>query len=325
MENNLSINKNEQKAELKIKTDDKKVGKEGQELIGRDLWKQLRRVSIPVFDGNKATYESWKAAFTACIDKAPATPEYKLLQLRQHLTGEALKCIENLGHSAGVYEAPKNRLERKFGGSRRRLALFIEQLESFRPIQHGNAKDVEEFSDLLDVAIINLRESRQYHELGTGSLYIKLQRKLPEIMLTNYHRWIFENHYLESVEVLRDFIVQEAEFQIIAAETLKGIATSTKKKRQNMEHSFQVNTRLPIIDNAKYVMENMVYGHVKYFKGWMKVVDGMLLKRINYVFVVWVMTTFLKIAREKGNVEFSIVIGSITSYYTFKRKMIQKK
>ena len=51
----------------------------------------MKRVSIPIFDGNKPTYEGWKAAFTACIDQAPATPEYKLLQLRQHLTGEALK------------------------------------------------------------------------------------------------------------------------------------------------------------------------------------------------------------------------------------------
>ena len=79
---------------------------------------------------------------------------------------------------------------------------------------------MEQFIDLLDVAIINLRESRQYHELGTGSLYVKLQRKLPEMMLANYHRWIFENNHLESVETLRDWLVQEAEFQTIAAETI---------------------------------------------------------------------------------------------------------
>ena len=78
------------------------------------------------------------------------------------LTGEALKCIENLGHSAGAYEASKNRLERKSGGLRRRLALYIEQLEGFRSIHYGNAKDLEQFADLLDAAIINLRESRQY-------------------------------------------------------------------------------------------------------------------------------------------------------------------
>ena len=48
-----------------------------------------------------------------------ATAEYKLLQLRQCLAGEALKTIvENLGHSATAYTTAKERLERKFGGHR---------------------------------------------------------------------------------------------------------------------------------------------------------------------------------------------------------------
>jgi hypothetical protein len=63
--------------------------------IGTDLWKQLKRVSIPIFSGNKGNYQSWKAAFIACIDKAPATKEYKLLQLRQYLEG-GVQVIENL-------------------------------------------------------------------------------------------------------------------------------------------------------------------------------------------------------------------------------------
>ena len=50
-------------------------------LIGQDLWKQLKRVTIPVFSGDKRTYQNWKATFITCVDQAPATPEYKLLQL----------------------------------------------------------------------------------------------------------------------------------------------------------------------------------------------------------------------------------------------------
>ena len=73
-------------------------------LIGQDLWKQLKRVTIiPVFSGDKRTYQNWKAAFTTSVDQVPATPEYKLLQLQQSLTGEALKSIESLGHSATAY------------------------------------------------------------------------------------------------------------------------------------------------------------------------------------------------------------------------------
>ena len=80
---------------------------------------------------------------------------------------------------------------------------------------------MEQFSDLLDIAIIILRESPQYHKLGTGSLYVKVQRKLLEMMLASYHRWIVENNHLESVETLQDWIVQEAEFQTTAAETVR--------------------------------------------------------------------------------------------------------
>ena len=324
MKINLSVIQQQQKEDVKTKKwGSESVGVKEQELIGMDLWKQMKRISIPIFDGNKSTYESWKAAFTACIDQAPATPEYKLLQLRQHLTGEALKCIENLGHSAGAYEASKNRLERKFGGLRRRLALYIEQLEGFRSIQYNNAKDLEQVADLLDVAIINLRESRQYHELGTGSLYVKLQRKLPEMMLASYHRWIFENNHLESVETLRDWLVQEAEFQTIAAETIKGIMNQ-KKISIVMDHSFQIR-RLPVLGDAKFVMENMVYGHVKCFKEWISIINGMLLRKRNFAFVAWVMIIIQKIAKEEENVKCKIVTRSITSYCVFRRKMIQQK
>ena len=65
-----------------------------------------------------------RTAFMACIDQAPATPEYKLLQLLQHLSGEALKVAETLGHSAAAYEAAKERLERKCGGQRRKLPFI---------------------------------------------------------------------------------------------------------------------------------------------------------------------------------------------------------
>ena len=70
----------------------------------------MKRILIPIFDIKKSTYESLKAAFTAY--QASATPKYKQLQLRQHLKGAALKCIENLEHSAGAYEESKNGLER---------------------------------------------------------------------------------------------------------------------------------------------------------------------------------------------------------------------
>ena len=117
--------------------------------LGKDMWNQLKRVSIPVFNGDKRLYKGWKTAFMACVDKASATPEYKLLQLRQYLSGEALKVVEPLGHSAAAYETANERLERKFGGKRRQIALHLEELENFKLLRPGNARDLERLADLL--------------------------------------------------------------------------------------------------------------------------------------------------------------------------------
>ena len=71
--------------------------------LGQDLWRQLKRVEIPMFHGDKRMYQSWRAALLAHIDNAPATPKYKLLQLQLYVSGEALQTIESLGHSATAY------------------------------------------------------------------------------------------------------------------------------------------------------------------------------------------------------------------------------
>ena len=186
---------------------------------------------MPTFSGDKKKNQSWKEAFLSCIDSAPATGEYKLLQLRQYLSGDALKVIDSLGHSATAYEATKDRLERKYGGKRRRIAIYLEELDQFRQIRHKNARDIEEFADLLDISMINLKEAGQDYELRDGSLYTKLQRKLPETMLTQYHRWIFENHKEESVLTLRMWVLQE-EFMTIASETVHGFTGTMANNNQ---------------------------------------------------------------------------------------------
>ena len=51
--------------------------------VGQDLWRQLKRVQIPVFSADKSKYKSWKAASFACIDSASAT-ETGIILWRQH-------------------------------------------------------------------------------------------------------------------------------------------------------------------------------------------------------------------------------------------------
>ena len=110
------------------------------------------------------------------------------------------------------------------------MALYLDELDNFKPIRDGHVKALEKFADLLDVAIVNLQQAQMNNELGSGALYIKLQRKLSENLLTNYHRWVIDNKRKESVLTLREFVLREAEFLSVASETIHGIATRRPKK-----------------------------------------------------------------------------------------------
>ena len=65
------------------------------------------------------------------------------------------------------------------------MALYLEEIDSFKPICSGSPEDIEKFADLLDVAIVNLKEANRTEELQDGILYMKLQQKLPASMLAN--------------------------------------------------------------------------------------------------------------------------------------------
>ena len=184
-----------------------------------------------MFTGDKRSYRNWKAAFIACVDTAPSTGEYKLLQLRQCLSGEALDVIESLWHFAAAYEAAEERLERKYGGKRRQVAIYLEDLNKIPQIRPGNAHDLQQFADLLEIAIMNLKETGCHNELGNGFLYGKQRTKLTESMLAKYHRWVFETQTPESVVTLKTWVFQESAFQTIALETVHGI-TGTFRNHQ---------------------------------------------------------------------------------------------
>ena len=162
----------------------------------------------------------------ACIDKAPATAKYKLLQLRQYLRGDALQAIEGLGHSSAAYDAAKARLDRKYGGERRRVATHLEAIQHFEAVRLGKAADLDRFADPIEVTVVNLKDAGRTAELGNSTFYQSLQQKLPESLLTQYQRWVFEQGKPDSVESLKTWVCREAEFQAIATETIKGLGAN---------------------------------------------------------------------------------------------------
>ena len=197
-----------------------------------DVYRHLKKITIPTFSGDKKAYDTWRTAFMVCVDQQPISAELKLLQLRQCLTGPPLKSIEAFGYSASAYSAAISRLEHKYGGLRRKTAVHMTALSQFTPIRdRGTAAEFERFADLLQVAIINLQDVGRHGELAAGTFCTQVQQKLGPELLTNYNRWRCDTGAEESVPHLLQWVLREADFRTEADETLHSIANMTLGSR----------------------------------------------------------------------------------------------
>ena len=111
-------------------------------------------------------------------------------------------------------------------------------MENFKPIQNETPKEIEKFADLFYIAVINLMEAKREDELSNGTFYCKLLRKLPERMVAQHNRWIFEHKKKENVEKFRSFIIQEAEFKITASKTVLGLHLQMESYKNKRCHSY---------------------------------------------------------------------------------------
>ena len=177
----------------------------------------------------------------------------------------------------------------------RQISIYIEELENFSQIRVGNAGDLEQFFDLLDIAMINLKESNQDQELGNGTLYTILQRKLPQSMLANYHRWVYDNNVTQSVATLRQWVILESEFQTVASETVHGVtgkmsdAHHQGKDKEIQELSSEIAGIIaPRRRSAVRLVEQIItFGHVRYLNRRVFLISGTSLNVVNFVSAVW--------------------------------------
>ena len=184
-----------------------------------DIWSEFEFL---FFAGDKMKFQQWNAAFTSCVDKTSLGPQFKMLRLESCLRGEAANTVRGLGYSQEAYNAARARLERKYGGSRRQVQSPLEELKKLKPLQEENAKELEIFADVLERAVICLKENGRQADLEAGTLYTIVLEKIPDKLLSQYYRWLREKQKEESMETLNDWISQEAEYQIQASEIKHG-------------------------------------------------------------------------------------------------------
>ena len=126
-----------------------------------------------------------------------------MIRLKSCLEGKAEEAISRLGLSDEAYEEAKKILKRKFGGVRRQVQNYLDELRNMPPLRERNIDDIERFTDHLVSTVVVLKERDRWHELKPNSiLFSLLIKKITRPMLSNYFRE-------ESFVTLRDWMVDE--------------------------------------------------------------------------------------------------------------------
>ena len=69
-------------------------------------------------------------------------------------------------------------------------------------------------------------------------------------MLAAYHCWVFENHRVKCVGVLREWVIQEAEFHSRALETVHGLTTPRFGRPEGRSTSYRESQRIFLPDHS---------------------------------------------------------------------------
>lgn len=90
--------------------------------------RKLERIKLLTFSGDKTKFEYFWTAFESIVDDSDEPAKYKMIRLKACLQGKAEESISKLGFSEEEYEEAKNTLKRRFGGERRKLQNYLEEV-----------------------------------------------------------------------------------------------------------------------------------------------------------------------------------------------------
>jgi hypothetical protein len=139
----------------------------------------LKALRITVFDGTKAKFEEfWRRLFLSLVDASNEPINLKMARLQQSLTGRAHYAIRGLGVSEPEYTEAKEILKTKFGRQRRQLIAYMDELDNMPALRYNDVDNFDRFADLVRVAVVKLKAENRQAELGEGTLYSQLVRKL---------------------------------------------------------------------------------------------------------------------------------------------------
>ena len=184
---------------------------------------RLKPLKVPVFNGEKSKFEDFWEMFLSLVDQGGEPSTIKMARLRQSLTGTALEAIRGLGVTEPEYNEAKDILQSKFGGERRKLQAYMDQIEKMPPLKSADVQSFERFADLVRIAVVKLQAEGRGGVLGDGTLHSLLVKKLADSQVESYSRWLREHKKDKSVLTLRDWLKEEVRVRVEAVEMAHGI------------------------------------------------------------------------------------------------------
>ena len=112
---------------------------------------RLPEVKIEPFSGNVLEFPAWEIAFNALIENRVSSVAMKINLLSQYLCDEARSLVLGLlcNYSEDSYKAARKRLKQRYGNPTIISQAFLDKLHNWPSIKPNQAKELQQFSDLL--------------------------------------------------------------------------------------------------------------------------------------------------------------------------------
>ncbi|XP_033116819.1 uncharacterized protein LOC117116837 [Anneissia japonica] len=167
---------------------------------------KLKRMELPVFDGDVKKYSRFKEDFTKFVQ--PSThPDQLAFALRQALSRDPLRII---GPVEDEYEKMWLRLDERFGCERKLVEAIIKEVENKKEVREGDGKKLIEFIDVVESSYRALVKIKQESEMSNMKVLGEIERKLPD---TVFQRWVRDRIKTEDKKAEKeDVIVMLIEF-----------------------------------------------------------------------------------------------------------------
>ncbi|XP_033122961.1 uncharacterized protein LOC117121760 [Anneissia japonica] len=270
--NAMKINMTDQENQSKQTTSAQAVSSSSSGVAEMKPTLKLKRMELPVFDGDVKKYSRFKEDFTKFVQ--PSThPDQLAFALRQALSRDPLRII---GPVEDEYEKMWLRLDERYGCERKLVEAIINEVENKKEVREGDGKKLIEFIDVVESSYRALVKIKQESEMSNMKVLGEIERKLPD---TVFQRWVRDRIKTEDkkaeeedvIVMLIEFLKTERKRVEYTMETMR----SNHSSRQQIPKSSAVLAadvqRVPqqlclIHDGARHNTEEFSYTHLDVYR-----------------------------------------------------------